>query len=59
MYMHVCKYVRMYDVCWYVCTMHVFGAQRGQKRKSTTLKLELQMVVGHHACAGNGTWVQE
>lgn len=46
-------------VCLYVCTMRVFGAQRGQKRESTALKLELQMVVGHPACAGNGTQAQE
>jgi hypothetical protein len=37
--------------------MAVLGALRGQKRTSDLLKLELEMVWGHHVGAGNQTWV--
>lgn len=35
--------------------MFVWYLQR-QKRISNPLELELQRVVSHHVCAGNGTW---
>ena len=41
--------------CQYVCVCItcVSGAHRGQKKRSDSLELKLQMVVSSHVCAGD------
>ena len=42
----------------YQCTKHTPCAYRGQKKVLLyPLELELQAVVSHHVCTGNGAWV--
>lgn len=38
-------------------TSWMTGAHRGQNRVLNHLKVELQMVLCHHVCAGNLTWL--
>jgi hypothetical protein len=40
-----------------MCTISVPGAQRGQKKVSDALELELQVVVSYYVDSGNQTWV--
>ena len=47
------------SVCLCLCTICIPAAQRGQKRASDSLKLELQMVVSHHMGAGNQILVSQ
>lgn len=47
---YICIYIRMQNSC-------VSGAQRGKKRASDPLELELHIVVSHHEGSGNQSGV--
>lgn len=49
---YICIYIRMQNSC-------VSGAQRGKKRASDPLELELHIVVSHHEGSGNQSGVPE
>lgn len=48
--LHMYIYIRMQNSC-------VSGAQRGKKRASDPLELELHIVVSHHEGSGNQSGV--